>query len=170
MNNNFFEGFKPSFIETSNTRQCCEESSGILDLARAFLSIESMTHKKLQKLCYYAKGWYLAINDKNLISEHFEAWVHGAVQPRLYQEYRCFGFSYIPRCNSSENIPEEFLSFSKEIYESYGEFTGDELEKINHNEAPWINARQGLKPWQGSDNIISENDMKEYFRGLMEDA
>ena len=29
----------------------------IMDVARLFLSQESMSHKKLQKLCYYAQAW-----------------------------------------------------------------------------------------------------------------
>ena len=143
----------------------------IFDLANAFLSIEAMTHKKLQKLCYYAKAWYLAINDENLISEPFEAWVHGAVQPTLYQKYRAFGFQLIPMYSGDiSDLPEEFLNFAREIFRSYGGFSGDELECINHTETPWKNARKGLKPWQSGDRIISEEDMKKYFRGLIDNA
>lgn len=141
----------------------------IFDLAHAFLNIESMTHKKLQKMCYYAKAWYLAINDINLVDEYFEAWVHGAVQPQLYQEYKIYGFGYIPVYDDIDRaIPEEFLTFAREIFESYGELNGDELEKLNHTEMPWINARKGLKPWQSSNKIISEDDMRIYYRSLME--
>jgi uncharacterized phage-associated protein len=141
----------------------------IYDLANAFLSIEPMTHKKLQKLCYYAKAWYLAINNENIITEPFEAWVHGAVQPALFQKYRAYGFQLIPMFWPEKGlVPEEFTSFAREIYESYGEYDGDELEKINHQEVPWINARKGLKPWQSGDRVISEDDMKTYYRGLMD--
>ena len=145
-----------------------EKDGDVFDLANAFLSIESMTHKKLQKLCYYAKAWYLAIYDENIISESFEAWVHGAVQPLLYQRYRSYGFQYIPQVIlSNDSIPEEFISFANQIFESYGHLSGDDLEKLNHQETPWKNARQGLKPWQSSNNIISEDDMKDYYRSLM---
>lgn len=144
-------------------------SDDIFELAEAFLSIDSMTHKKLQKLCYYAKAWYLAIYDTNIIKEEFEAWVHGAVQPKLYQEYKIYGFDYIPMVSSqiTDSISEEFLSFAREIYASYGDLSGDELEKLNHTEEPWLKAREGLYPWQGSHNVISENDMKDYYRKLM---
>lgn len=141
----------------------------IFDLANSFLAIQSMTHKKLQKLCYYAKAWYLAINNENLINESFEAWVHGAVQPLLYQKYRAYGFQLIPMFTGDlSQLPEEFLDFSREIYEIYGEYSGDELEKINHQELPWTNARKGLKPWQSSNMVISEDDMKMYYRSLMD--
>lgn len=160
--------FKPKYDELQTTQPETFKSRGdIYDLADAFLSISSMTHKKLQKLCYYAKAWYLALYDENIVSEPFEAWVHGAVQPELYQKYKAYGFNYIPRIYDTNDIPEEFLSFAREIYGSYGELDGDELERINHREAPWLNARVGLKPWQNCERIISENDMKAYYRAMM---
>ena len=136
-------------------------------MARAFLSISEMTNKKLQKLCYYAKAWYLAIYDQNIITDSFEAWVHGAVRPSMYQYYKKYGFSEIPREMNVVAIPEEFLSFAHEIYNSYGHLTGDELETLNHSEMPWIRAREGYKPWENCKVVISEDDMKEYYRTMM---
>lgn len=165
-----WEEFKSNYSGYNQTlTDTIKHQGDIFDLAHAFLNIESMTHKKLQKMCYYAKAWYLAINDINLIDESFEAWVHGAVQPDLYQEYKVFGFGYIPLYKDSYGrIPEEFISFAKDIFQSYGDLSGDELEKLNHTEMPWIKARAGLKPWQNSNTIISEDDMKEYYRSLMD--
>lgn len=142
----------------------------IFSLANAFLSIDSMTNKKLQKLCYYAKAWYLALYDENLITENFEAWVHGAVQPDLYQVYSGYGYIDIPQVFNLNSIPEEFLYFANLIYESYGHLTGDQLEVLNHSEDPWINARCGLKPWEKCNNVISEDDMRNYYRKLLNDA
>lgn len=165
-----YDEFKKISLDLNVTRLGeSSRKSDIFYMADAFLSISSMTHKKLQKLCYYAKAWYLALYDENIISEQFEAWVHGAVQPELYQKYKPFGFNYIPKKMIVKDIPEEFLSFAKEIYESYGDFDGDDLERINHNEEPWLNARIGLKPWQNSDRIIDEDDMKKYYRSLIQD-
>ena len=165
-----YGNFKPSFDDDNEvfTQSELNRNNGdIFDLADAFLGIASMTHKKLQKLCYYAKAWYLAIYDTNLIHENFEAWVHGAVQPDLYQKYKAYGFGYIPKLSDTTHVPEEFPSVGREIYDSYGDLDGNDLERINHTETPWINARGGLKPWQGCNRIISEDDMKEYYRALM---
>ncbi len=169
-----YENILKSFKLINHTASITESSEShsfgdIFDLANSFLTIQAMTHKKLQKLCYYAKAWYLAINDENLVSEPFEAWVHGAVQPSLYHKYRAYGFQLIPMFTGNiSQLPEEFLNFSREIFETYGEYSGDELEKINHQEFPWIKARKGLKPWQSSNEIISEDDMKTYYRSLMD--
>lgn len=143
------------------------QSASIYQLAKAFLSIESMTNKKLQKLCYYAKAWYLALNDTNIVNEPFQAWIHGAVQPALYQKYRHYGFSSIPKVLATDDIPEEFLAFAHEIYQAYGHLTGDELETINHQEEPWIKARGSRKPWEKCENVISEEDMKNFYRKMM---
>ena len=161
--------FTPLHFNRSETTICTAHTfADIFDLANAFLSLNSMTHKKLQKLCYYAKAWYLAINDVNLIKEPFEAWVHGAVQPMLYQKYKSYGFQLIPMyLDSISKLPEEFIDFAKEIYCSYGDLSGDDLEKLNHSELPWLNARKGVFPWQNSYNVISEEDMKSYYRSLL---
>ena len=35
----------------------------VMDVANWFLSQSSMTHKKLQKLCYYAQAWHCALHN-----------------------------------------------------------------------------------------------------------
>lgn len=166
-----FDNFKPTFEESEASHFTVGDSThhtgDIFDLANAFLNIASMSHKKLQKLCFYAKAWYLALYDTNLIDEPFEAWVHGAVQPELYQKYKIYGFGYIPRMMDVSDIPEEFLSFAREIYDSYGDLSGDELEELNHSERPWLEARGSLKPWQNSERRIGEKSMKEFYREMM---
>lgn len=53
----------------------------IFDIADTFLSIEPMTHKKLQKLCYYAQAWHCALENEPICSASFQAWIHGPVCP-----------------------------------------------------------------------------------------
>ena len=68
----------------------------IQQIAQWFLGKESMTHKKLQKLCYYAQAWHLALHGSELFAERFEAWVHGPVSPVLYSIYADYGWEKIP--------------------------------------------------------------------------
>lgn len=105
MNQDSNYGFQPSFVGLNLTSdECTKNQRSIFDMAEAFLSIESMTHMKLQKLCYYAKAWYLAIYGENIITEPFEAWVSGAVQPLLYHKYKIYGLGYIFKNNTWEKI------------------------------------------------------------------
>lgn len=41
-----------------------ENNLTVFDIANYFSSKEDMTHKKLQKLVYYAYAWYIALNNE----------------------------------------------------------------------------------------------------------
>jgi uncharacterized phage-associated protein len=139
----------------------------ILDIAAAFLTKEKMTHKKLQKLCYYAMAWHLVLFEERLIIGRFEAWIHGPVNPILYQRYRGYGWDKIDKEDSfPSNIAEseDLVELVNQVYRIYGELTGDGLEILTHSEKPWQEAREGLKPWESSNNIINEDTMIGFYR------
>lgn len=57
-----------------------------------------VNNKKLQKLVYYSYAWYLTLNNESaesiknrFFNARFEAWIHGAVEPNLYEKYRKYG-------------------------------------------------------------------------------
>ncbi len=137
----------------------------IFELANIFLSIEPMTNKKLQKLCYYAQAWHLALNNEPLVDTRFEAWIHGPVCPELYHQYKRYGSGTIPGTNIQANLHNDqyTLKFINSIYDIYGNMSGDDLEFLTHKEDPWMNAREGLEDWESSHNIIHNNDMREYY-------
>ena len=136
----------------------------IFELARAFLAIESMSHKKLQKLCYYAKAWYLALYDENLIAEPFEAWVHGPVNRELYERYKKFGHEAITEIITEGDIPDDLFGYAKQVYDAYGHMDGDDLEIVTHREKPWMEARGGKRPWESCDTVISEDAIKSFYK------
>lgn len=134
----------------------------IFEVADEFLAIESMTQKKLQKLCYYAQGWYVAITDRRLFNDQIQAWVHGPVSPKLYERYKMFGFNKIPK-KESKATDDELKGIVKEIYRIYGKLDGDQLEELTHQESPWMNARKGLEAHESSTNVIEFDDMVSFF-------
>ena len=120
-----------------------------------------VNNKKLQKLTYYAYSWFIALyNDSSteikekFFPAHFEAWVHGAVEPKLYATYRKYGSAIIP-------APSE--EPKKQVNEVYGKFSGNELEYICHQESAWLNARGDLPPNAPSNNLISDEDIFNCF-------
>lgn len=147
----------------------------IYDVAKWFLHTEPMTHKKLQKLLYFSYGIYLVQNNddanhlnNSLFENKFEAWVHGPVDPKIYSLYKNNGINLL----SIENI--EIISFDQNIMnalnktmEMYGEYSADELENISHNQAPWMNARKGLKPIEASNNRLSDVDIFLTFKKVL---
>ncbi|HAS73373.1 MAG TPA: hypothetical protein DCS67_04445 [Clostridiales bacterium UBA8960] len=131
-------------------------------IADIFLSLESMTQKKLQKLCYYAQAYYLAKHKRELTDSTFEAWVHGPVSPDLYREYRRYNWNKIPKRELSYNYGD-LVEFIISIYDEFGTYDADELEEMTHNEKPWIEARTGLFDYEPSNNVISKSTMIEYY-------
>ena len=69
---------KIRLVATTERRKHMES---IYSVANYFLSKEPMTHKKLQKMCYFAQAWHMANYDSPLVPNRFEAWVHGRFLP-----------------------------------------------------------------------------------------
>ena len=142
----------------------------IFDIADWFLSKEAMTPKKLQKLCYYYKAWGLALYNEDLLPDSkFEAWIHGPVNPALYQRYVNYYWQDIPQKKDNSSL---FIEIEKEIellnsiWATYGEMTANALEAQTHVETPWRNARIGLDEFDISKNVINNEDMKSYYSAI----
>lgn len=140
--------------------------ANVMDIANWFLSHQPMTHKKLQKLCYYAQAWYCALYDGTpLFTDEIQAWVHGPVVTSLYPAYVDYKWMDIPQITfDSSSFDEKTVDILEAVYEAYGDFDGDQLESISHTEKPWIEARGDLKPWEPGTTPISLTTMREFYR------
>jgi uncharacterized phage-associated protein len=136
----------------------------------------TITPMKLQKLVYFAHGWYLSLtNGQPLIDEKIEAWRYGPVVPSLYHEFKSHGnhpigeyatdFKIEPEfCIITPKLPEDksLSAFMEKIWDVYGKFTAIQLSNLTH---------QSLTPWdkvwvnggvpKGTD--IDDSIIKEYF-------
>ena len=45
----------------------------------------------VNKIAYFAHGWFLALRDQKLIEQPFEAWEYGPVVQDLYHRFKRFG-------------------------------------------------------------------------------
>lgn len=147
----------------------------VLDVANFFRSKEKMTHKKLQKLVYYAYAWYIALYNENkdeiynrlCKNTKFEAWVHGPVCPELYHQFsNNYGIVDKFKGDLNSNITGDLKKFLELVYKTFGKYSGDELETMTHKEMPWQNARNTLKPYEPSNEAISESDMFVYYNNI----
>lgn len=162
-----------SFQKRGETMQAVEMKSSVTSIenvAKLFLTYDSMTHKKLQKLCYYAYAWHLTLLKKPLFNEKFQAWVHGPVSPELYQQYKNHGWREIPQVNtfSTEDFDSSVSDLIDAVYASYGHLSGDELELLTHEEAPWLSARNGLPNHAPSQEVIKDEVIGNYYSKLFE--
>lgn len=143
-----------------------------LDVARYFLAItdedagEYISHLKLQKLCYYAQGFNLAIHEEPLFPERIEAWQHGPVIPDLWPKYQRYRSGLIPKPDDVDIsiYPPETRELLDEVYEIYGQFSAWKLRNMTHEEPPWVEA------WgRGPNSPINLDLMKEYFETLVDE-
>jgi len=128
---------------------------------------ESITPLKLQKLVYYAQAWSLSFN-KSLFEEDFQAWVHGPVIPSLYVHFKEYGSSNIPKVYSFDSsvFDQEEINILDLVWSVYGKYDAKYLERLTHTEKPWIIARQGIDQNERCTNIISKNEIEEYYSSL----
>lgn len=135
---------------------------------------------KLQKLIYFAHGWYLAIYDKPLIDESVQAWKFGPVIPSIYHEFKEFGRYPINRPalvlkglklvapNVDDKSDKEFLD---KIWEVFSGFTGVQLSNMTHEgDSPWH--QTWFKDGAESNKSIPIDDekIKQYFNSLGQTA
>jgi uncharacterized phage-associated protein len=122
-----------------------------LKLANAFLGRHGkeggIDHMKLQKLVYYAYGWWLAYEDEPLLVEGPELWKHGPVFASLYsvlspsrsvrimEPQKAAPFSP-PPCVPAEDA--KTLGFVDWIWSRYGQFGAFRLSDMTHAPGtPW---------------------------------
>ena len=142
----------------------------VFDIANWFLQKSPMDHKKVQKLCYYAQAWSLALNDKKLIAGDFEAWVHGPVSRSLWDALRGYGYSDIDSFalkQRAKALDEETDLFLERVWATYKDLNGFQLETLTHRESPWVTAREGLSSCEPSNRIIDNQLMKSYYRSII---
>lgn len=143
----------------------------VYDVADWFLTKESMSPKKLQKLVYYAYAWTLVFHndsdeklENKLFDDKIEAWVHGPVVRKLYRKYAPYGYHNIEKKNDiSIKFSNDIEGTLEEVWSAYGDFDGNQLEALTHNEDPWKEARVGLKPLDGTDRKIKDQIMFNYY-------
>lgn len=139
----------------------------VFDIADWFLKKGNMTQKKLQKMCYYAQAWCYALNGYRLMNSDFQAWIHGPVSPALYEKFRRFGYDTIKiKGNVNIELDKQDEELLEDVWETYGDRTGNALEALTHREAPWIEARKGYSENERCTVVISPESMKRYYKSI----
>ena len=148
-------------------------------LARYVLhKVGQISQLKLQKLLYYIQAWHLAYFGEPLIEDEFQAWMHGPVVRRVWEEYKgqsvLFNDIVIDDNSQKEavavtkaSLSEDQLELIADVLSEYGSKSAYELEKLTHSESPWVDARRGTGPAEASDTIITKTSITEYFKKLL---
>ncbi|MBQ2835771.1 MAG: DUF4065 domain-containing protein [Clostridia bacterium] len=132
---------------------------------------KEITPLALQKVLYYAQGFYKAFFGEFLFDDDCEAWVHGPVYTKIYDKYKIFKSGNIQISidyDVSDIIDDEKKKLLDVIIKCFGYYNGKALEKMSHYETPWMNARNGLRVNENSNNVIEKDDIEEYFYRVKE--
>jgi uncharacterized phage-associated protein len=126
-----------------------------------------VSNLKIQKLVYYAQAWFLALYDEPLFDDRLEAWVHGPVQPALYQRFKKYSWEPITEEVVCPDYSQDIKAHLEEILDIYGDLTAHHLERLVHQEDPWRKARGDLPPDAHCTNPVAIEDMKIFYRSLL---
>lgn len=129
---------------------------------------DGVSNLKLQKLLYYAQGWYLALNREPLFDDELQAWMHGPAQRQVCGRFKRWSWNPIEADIPDPKLSDDVADHLIEVYEVYGRFSPWELERMTHSEAPWREARGDLHDSEPSEELISKKSMRRYFSDRLE--
>ena len=163
-----------------------EMSYDTLMIANFFVNLSSIKHApitpmKLQKLVFFAHGWYLAITGKPLIADKIEAWQYGTFIPSVYDHFKGNKLItepakvikqvkgkivlYIPELPTGEDhqFVRDLLQRVWNIYKSYSAI---QLSNMTHAlDSPWAKT---IEPYREKSLFpyhleISQEVIRDYF-------
>lgn len=129
---------------------------------------------KLQKLVFYAYGWWLAYHDAPLTNEAPEVWRYGPVFSSLYSALAPNGMEPITQpqravpIGSPPIVPadeEEVRSMLEWVWSRYGKYSAGRLSDLTHAEGtPWQQEAAAHNYRVPKHHPIPDERIKEYFQ------
>ena len=140
-----------------------------MDIANFYVQLSNdlpetdITNLKLNKLCYYAQGWCLALLNHPLFDDEIQAWDYGPVIPEVYHTYKVCGKSPIGEpadVFDESRLSTDELNLLIDVFNSYAKYAPSELITMTHADGgPWRKAYQ-----ERMNNPIDLDVIKEYFK------
>lgn len=134
-----------------------------------FEKLEEVTPLMLQKLLYFIQGVYSALYGKVIFEEDCRAWIHGPVYPEVYDLFRDFKYNPIEDARfallqgTEDALTDDERRVIDLVVNTFGMYGGKILEKITHNEEPWIEARKGYGDSIPSSELLPKERIMKYY-------
>ncbi len=138
-------------------------------IAYIFKKLEEVTPLMLQKQLYFIQGIYSALYGRPIFGEDCRAWIHGPVYPEVYDLFRDFKYNPIDDARFAllEGTEGALTEDEKRVVElvvnTFGIYGGKVLEKITHNEEPWLEARKGFDDSIPSSALLPKERIMKYY-------
>lgn len=147
----------------------CISDKMLLTISYIFEQMKEVTPLALQKILYFIQGIYMVLVGKPLYKEDCMAWVHGPVYEDVYELFKDFKYDPIEDDRFAifkdrfEELGEREKNVIDLVINTFGKYSGKVLENITHAELPWKNARLGYEASEPSREIISKDEIRNYF-------
>lgn len=125
----------------------------------------SVSTMKLQKLCFLAQGWSLALLNRQLFEDDFQAWAKGPVSYALFDQHRG-RYTVSSWTGDAAALDDHDRIVVDAVLKNYGALTGLQLSDITHLPgSPWALAREaeGAADGQSSKASISKRVIRDYY-------
>lgn len=149
------------------------------EFVRQFGATNDIDHLKLQKLTYFAQGWWLAGKGEELLFERPQVWRYGPVFKSIYNTLSGRGRDPIKDVVGANPFAEtgaptlEGADLRSErdlvtwIWQEYGNLTGPQLSDMTHAlGTPWRKIAEEHQYRVALDTEIPEELDWDYFAGL----
>lgn len=141
-------------------------------ISYVFESLEEVTPLMLQKLLYFIQGIHCALFGSPMFAEDCEAWIHGPVYPEVYDLFKDFKYNPIDdmRFSILDGTAGELTEQERRVIDlvanTFGLYGGKVLERITHNEKPWIDARRGYGDHIPSKEPLHKESIQAYYESV----
>lgn len=128
----------------------------------------SITLKRLQSLLYLTHAYTLALDDKPLSTEKFEAWHKGPTLKSVYSKFK--NNKTLTRLNEISELNYDEKDLIEDIIYLYSQFSDETLsEHIRSTDIAYITARNGLRCLDPCHEKLSNESIKEQYLELIND-
>lgn len=167
--------YKKAIVAADSIESLFSVSDKILRvIAYVFEKLKEVTPLMLQKLLYFIQGIYSALYGKPIFVEDCRAWTHGPVYPEVYDLFKDFKYNPIDDARFAllEGMEEALTGDEKRVIDlvvsTFGMYGGKVLEKITHNEEPWMEARKGYGDSIPSSELLPKERIMKYYIAVNE--
>lgn len=128
---------------------------------------EPMTHLAMQKILYFVQSWSRVLLGEEIFEEDCQAWVHGAVYPKVYNMFKWFKYMPLPIVKTRSQFEDNELIILEAVKRFYFDvYSAKALEDICHKEEPYMRARKGYSESENCNKVIKKEDVLSYYNHI----
>lgn len=139
----------------------------IKDTLNYIIELEpSITLKRLQAILYLIHAYTLALDDKPLSTEKFEAWHKGPTLKSVYNKFK--NNKTLTTLNGISELNYDEKDLIEDVVYLYSRFSDETLsEHIRSTDIAYITARNGLRSLDPCHNKLSNELIKKQYLDLV---